>query len=229
MEDKQSQSGQCTEDKDNALDNSQGTVGAAGDLHQQSLDDGVCKEQVYREWAKDYDDDVDSIGYQAPDEVAKAVQEKIPNAMRILDAGCGTGLVGEAILKHFNDKRVVMDGCDLSAELMEVAREKERGYDNLCKVNLKETMPYIDGLYDAVVCCGVFLQGHCGTECLDEMLRVVKEGGGVVFTVRQSFYDDPSHRWQDKLAELEKAGHDVDYDDIQYLEGVSAKLITITV
>ena len=215
------------ETSDANLDNTHGDVGAAGDLHKKSLDDAVCKESVYRDWADQYDEDVDSIGYSAPEEVAKVVQNKIPHAKLVLDAGCGSGLVGEQIHNIYDDASVLMDGCDLSEDLMGIAREKNRGYRELKKVNLKETLPYETDTYDALVCCGVFLQGHCGVECLDEMLRVVRPKGSVVFTVRTSFYEDADNRWQEKLKLIEKLGHAVECSEIQYLEGVTAKLITI--
>lgn len=217
------------ETSDQELDNTHGTGGPAGDLHEKSLDDGLCKESIYRDWADQYDDDVDSIGYRAPEEVAKIVQQKIPDAKSILDAGCGSGLVGEHLCNIYNDPSFSMDGCDISEDLMDIAREKKRGYRDLKKVDLKETIPYETDAYDALVCCGVFLQGHCGVECLDEMLRVVRPKGSVVFTVRTSFYEDAANGWHAKLKEIEDNDHSVDDSEIQYLDGVTAKLITIKI
>ena len=211
------------------LDNTHGTDGLASNLHEKSLDDDLCKESVYRDWADNYDDDVDSIGYRAPEEVAKIVQQKIPDARLILDAGCGSGLVGEHICNIYDDVSFFMDGCDISEDLMDIARDKKRGYRELKKVDLKATIPYETDTYDALVCCGVFLQGHFGIECLDEMLRVVHPKGSVVFTVRSSFYEDAGNGWKTKLKEIEQDGHKVDDSEIQYLEGVTAKLVTIQI
>mgnify|MGYP002860822713 CR=1 FL=1 len=54
---------------------------------------------AYAEWAKDYDADlVDKMGYEAPFEAAALLQGQLGSTdSKILDAGCGTGLVGKAL------------------------------------------------------------------------------------------------------------------------------------
>ena len=47
-----------------ALDNSGGAKGPAGEIHERSLQDGG--EEIYREWASDYDHDVKSADYVGP-------------------------------------------------------------------------------------------------------------------------------------------------------------------
>ncbi|MER9457336.1 methyltransferase domain-containing protein, partial [Mesorhizobium sp. M0478] len=81
----------------------------------------------YREWASSYDLDVGRDGYCGPmivAELAGAVQTaylaKQRAAISILDAGCGTGLLGMQLDRlGFG----LIDGFDLSEEMAEKARE----------------------------------------------------------------------------------------------------------
>ena len=44
--------------------------------------------------------------------------------------------------------------------------------------------------YTATVCVGTFTSGHVGPKALFELLRVTSANGPVVFTVRDSFWED---------------------------------------
>ena len=96
---------------------------------------------------------------------------------RILDAGCGTGLVIETLLKsnEYNRQNLYVCGGDYSQEMLSMARMKDI-YDDLRELNLKEELPYEPESFDSVVSSGVFLQGHCGPECLHNIIRVLKRG-----------------------------------------------------
>lgn len=51
----------------------------------------------YDAWARRYDADLGSWSYQAPAVVARTVVARRPDATAVLDVGCGTGLVGQAL------------------------------------------------------------------------------------------------------------------------------------
>ena len=51
----------------------------------------------YDTWAETYDDDIRSWSYTAPEVVAEIVVTRMPDVTSVLDAGCGTGLVGHAL------------------------------------------------------------------------------------------------------------------------------------
>ncbi|HKI81390.1 MAG TPA: class I SAM-dependent methyltransferase, partial [Pseudodesulfovibrio sp.] len=61
---------------------------------------------AYKDWANDYDSDtLGSFGYVAPVAAARAMERVAPGTdVRILDAGCGTGQVGQILTdKGFGD------------------------------------------------------------------------------------------------------------------------------
>ncbi len=51
----------------------------------------------YDDWATGYDADLESWSYAAPEVVAGIVLTEVPEVTSVLDAACGTGLVGKAL------------------------------------------------------------------------------------------------------------------------------------
>ena len=87
---------------------------------------------AYADWAGNYDADlVGEMGYQAPHAAVELLHASLasPGAL-ILDAGCGTGLVGEE-LSRLGYKRLV--GLDYSSDMLQHARTKNV-YDKLLEL-----------------------------------------------------------------------------------------------
>ena len=151
----------------------------------------------YDMWSDDYDRDVANEDYCGPDYIA-AYFDLLPkedgkflnlsnNEIKILDSGCGTGLVGIALRrKGYNN----VDGFDLSIGMVEEA-EKTEAYRKLtggCDMT-QRIEAYPDNSYDAAISCGVFTLGHVPPTAVEEMIRVTKPGGLVVLSTRKSYYD----------------------------------------
>ncbi|MCF5169352.1 class I SAM-dependent DNA methyltransferase [Pseudomonas canadensis] len=162
----------------------------------------------YDEWAQGYVDTAFGEKYvghwvcaKLLDVVAHAlVKSGRPHSARILDAGCGTGLVGEQLAGIGYGE---IDGVDLSAGMVEQAR-KTNAYSQLtADVDLNVRNPAIaDDRYDLVVCCGVFIDGHVAVTALDELLRVARSSGYLVVSTRQSYLDhEPFVEYVERLAE----------------------------
>jgi SAM-dependent methyltransferase len=99
---------------------------------------------------------------------------------QILDAGAGTGLLGAALAKLGFGR---LDALDLSPAMLAEA-ERKGIYGTLTEGRLGDALPYETGAYDAVVACGVLTTGHAPASCLDELVRVTRSGGHVIFTLR---------------------------------------------
>jgi len=153
--------------------------------------------EYYDKWSIAYDQDVQNEAYCGPEYIA-AYLDLLPKengkflnlrnpALEIIDAGCGTGLVGLALSrKGYNN----IDGFDLSDGMVEEASKTE-AYRNLtsgCDMN-QRIEAYPDNHYDAAVNCGVFTLGHVPPTALEEMIRFTKPGGLVVVSTRKSYYD----------------------------------------
>ena len=153
---------------------------------------------VYKEWAPAYDHDNDNLlGTVSQPLSVQIFQEYIKDkSLRIIDVGCGTGLVGVELGKAgFSN----FDGIDISQEMIDIA--KQRGYSKLFIGSLNVSLPCENNEYDSALCVGVFTHGHVGSNRLDELVRIVKPGGIICFTVNEGVYD--SYGFDSKIKNLE--------------------------
>ena len=143
-------------------------------------------EERYDEWAKDYDEDLESdFGYVIPRVAAETFERFVPKDARILDAGAGTGLVGVELsrLGYSN-----IEAMDLSRGMLEEARGKGV-YSGFHQMVMGEPLGFDSDTYDAAIGVGVLTLGHAPAHSLDELARVVRPGGFVVFTLRPDVYE----------------------------------------
>ncbi len=156
----------------------------------------------YDQWAKDYEADLDAHadGYVAPKNATEAVARYVPKTARILDAGAGTGLVGELLARMGYDD---IAAIDLSHGMLEEARKKSV-YGELRRMVLGEPLDYADDTFDAVTCVGTLTLGHAPASALDEFVRIVRPGGYIIFTLRPDVYENNGFR--ERQAALERTG-----------------------
>lgn len=134
--------------------------------------------RIYDDWAESYDADVSSGGYAyAPMAAGLFGRYVPPGETPILDAGCGSGIIGAALarLGYAN-----LTGIDLSDGMLRAAGLKGV-YRDLRQRVLGEPLDFEDGTFQAVVCTGVFTPGHAPPESLDELVRVTAKGGVFIF------------------------------------------------
>jgi len=92
-----------------------------------------------------------------------------------LDVACGTGLFTRSMAK----KMRLVYGVDISMGMLEKATEhaEKEKIGNIRFARAKaERLPFSDGLFDGVVCCGALHLFPDTVEALSEMARVMKEG-----------------------------------------------------
>lgn len=139
--------------------------------------------RVYRDWAATYDEDfAGRSGYRFPGLIAQAFVDA-GGSGPVLDAGCGTGLVAD----HLPDS-IVVDGVDLSPDMLAVAARKGR-YRTLVEADLTKPLPFEDDMYGGLTCAGTFTQGHVGPEALAELLRVLRWGAICAISGKPPFYE----------------------------------------
>lgn len=184
---------------------------------------------AYKDWATDYEDDtVKKFGYVAHKVSAQALNKFMPEKdTTILDAGCGTGLVGECLDEMGYES---IDALDYSKEMLECAKSKGV-YNEFYHADLSKTLSMEDNSYDAVICVGTFTYAHVGPQGFDELIRITKPGGKICFTVRDGAFEDLDYR--SYMVELEKRGdwELLEMSDAPYLakEEVNCKLCTYAV
>ena len=168
-----------------------------------SLDGDVDKlAAFYARWASYYDDDVSSHGYGLPAMMVETVLAAAridetttrfdDRSLRILDAGCGTGLVGVALQCAGYTE---LHGIDLSPEMIERALERDIYSSLQAGVDLAVPVPeHLLAAADIVVVGGVFTVGHVPPEALEVVATLARPGGLLVVSTRASYHADAGFR-----------------------------------
>ena len=144
--------------------------------------------QFYADWAQKYNQDVSSAEYSGPVIAAKLLNQHLSDKKaRILDAGCGTGLVGVELQRL---DYIHLDGFDLSLEMAELAtasgvyRQVTGNIDMMCAV---EDFPQRE--YDALLSIGVFTLGHVPPQALEVLVKLVRRDGLLVISTRNLYFE----------------------------------------
>ena len=155
---------------------------------------------LYDRWADTYDAEMATAGYRHPSICLALLSRHLPRgAMPLLDAGCGTGLIGEWLGIMGYPK---VEGLDISEGML--ARAKAKGvYAALHRLALGGHLPFADGQFAGVVSAGVFTSGHVGVEGLPELIRICRPGGAIVLTVKNTLWEGG---FAARIAELEGDG-----------------------
>ena len=154
------------------------------DLSKSKNDDEILG--IYKDWALLYDKDNDDLlGTVSQPNTVQIFHEYVKDCkLKIIDVGCGTGLVG---LELQNLGFSNFDGIDISQEMIDVAQG--RGYKSLFLGNLNKSLPINSNSYDAALCVGVFTHGHVGPDRFSELVRIVKSEGIICFTINEDVYE----------------------------------------
>ena len=158
-------------------------------------------EDRYDQWASEYEADLTrDFDYAGPPRAAELLARHVPKDARILDAGAGTGLVGQILagLGYGN-----LTAMDLSQGMLEESRNKNV-YRELRQMVMGEPLDFPTGAFDAVISVGVLTVRHAPAGSLDELVRVTKQGGHIVFTLRPDVYETSG--FKEKHAALEAKG-----------------------
>ena len=155
---------------------------------------------LYDGWAETYDAEMAAAGYRHPTICLALLSRHLERGSApLLDAGAGTGLIGEwlAIMGYPH-----VEGLDISAGML--ARAARTGaYKALHNLALGGPLPFADASFAGIVSAGVFTSGHVGIEGLDELIRICRPGGTIVLTVKNTLWNDG---FAARIGELEHAG-----------------------
>jgi len=155
---------------------------------------------VYDDWAGEYEGHMANVGYTHPAMVASMMSRHVaPTGDPILDAGTGTGIMGEILTAlGYTD----LTGLDASEGMLARAAEKGK-YKRLSHAFLGQALDFADNAFAAVVSAGVFTQGHAPLSGFDELVRVTRPGGILAFSVSRAYLEGP---FEEKSGQLERDG-----------------------
>jgi SAM-dependent methyltransferase len=144
--------------------------------------------EIYDSWSADYESHMKNVGYAHPAIVAALLaRHQPPGDHPILDAGAGTGILGEILtaLGYAN-----LSALDASEGMLAQAKAKAN-YRDLKHLFLGQDLDYPDDHFAAVASAGVFTKGHAPLSGLEELTRITRSGGFLVFSVALTYLEGP--------------------------------------
>jgi predicted TPR repeat methyltransferase len=149
--------------------------------------------RLYAKWAATYESSfVDAKQYRYPKAIAEVFNDVLPPVTRVLDIGTGTGLTGMYVTRLRPE--VVIDGMDISPEMLAQAKLKTREDDSvvyraLYERDLTRAVPNENAPYEALFSSGTFTHGHLGPECLRNLLPLLAHDGWLVVGVNNEHFE----------------------------------------
>ena len=119
--------------------------------------------------------------YKVPDafvsEVQKAAESTLSGvekgALKLLDIGAGTGLIGEKLAaRGFTNLQAV----DLSPRMLAIAEKKNLYQRTVCDSLFNWRKHFAVGQFDIALSCSVFTPGQLKPNAFDEIICLVKPG-----------------------------------------------------
>ena len=138
-------------------------------------------EQIFDAFAANFEDKMmGTLGYRGPQLIEGAVARLFAPSpsLDILDAGCGTGLCGEALRRYARH----LVGVDLSQGMLDVARRREV-YGELVKSELTAFLATRPAAFDLVVLADTLIYFGGLEPVLAGTHAALRPGGVVIFTV----------------------------------------------
>lgn len=191
-------------------------TGSGGGLRDMPRDSASVS-RYYDDWADEYDQTLAEWGYEAHQRAAERLRGCLEPPAAILDAGCGTGLSGEAL--HGVGFRTV-DGMDVSATSLAIARR--RGvYRSLAEVDMTRLpLPYDNDVYGGLVCVGVLTYVPDSDAIVREFARILAPGAPMVLTQRSDLHAERDFPGTMRALEREGIVDEVDISGpMPYLPG----------
>ncbi len=168
--------------------------------------------EFYSTWASRYEEDTTRWNYAAPANALALLQgvsgsgghtmDPADPGIRIMDAGCGTGLLARVLGEAGYTN---IDGFDLSPEMVDIARQTGlyRHLEGNVDLNAPVKREWVHQ-YDCTVSVGVFTPGHVPPRALSQLARMTRPGGLVIVSTRVEYYQ--SENFQQVSDDLESRG-----------------------
>ncbi|RCL83763.1 MAG: class I SAM-dependent methyltransferase [Alphaproteobacteria bacterium] len=142
----------------------------------------------YKNFSKVYDQVFASgLEYSYPKYVADEFMQNYNNIGSICDIGCGTGLVANE-LKYINSN-LIIDGFDISPDMIDVARHKNI-YRDLYEIDLTKPIRNVPNNYSGIISAGAFTHGHLGPEIIKELLSICVDGAILTIGINAIHYKE---------------------------------------
>lgn len=169
-------------------------------------------EQLFDSFAEDFDEKLTGqLGYSVPNLIREEMGKLLPSGpARLLDLGCGTGLVGE----FFSDWAGEIHGVDISAGMLKKAAEKGH-YHSLHRGDIVSYLKSCSTTFDLIVAADVFIYVGDLEPFFQAVVPVLSHGGRIVFSVESAESDEKDYTLQPSGRYAYK---------VEYLRNMAAKV-----
>jgi ubiquinone/menaquinone biosynthesis C-methylase UbiE len=139
--------------------------------------------QYWNDLYKDVENCRDFHFVQRLEIASRLITERFPHESRVLDLGCGAGVLTERLVAAGHN----VDAVDMSADMLEFSKQRLARYDS-SKYRLAraecQALPFPDATFDVVACIGVFGYMDDVDAAIREIKRVLRPGGTLVLSIR---------------------------------------------
>lgn len=157
---------------------------------------------LFNDYAPRFEEDLAKLGYQAPQLLAQALAPYLKQNQRILDLGCGTGLMAPFLRPHAS----WLAGNDIAEKMLDEAR-KRHSYDEL---NSGDLLTALHGRWDIITAADVFVYLGDLAPVFHAAAKKLTPGGVLAFSVevnglQQGYILQESKRYAHSLTWLNQA------------------------
>lgn len=115
--------------------------------------------------------------------VSRLITERFPRDARVLDLGCGAGVLTERLVAS----GFTVEAVDIAPDMLEFSKQRLAKYDSskyhLSRAECAE-LPFPDAAFDLVACIGVFGYMDDVDSAIREIKRVLRPGGTLILSIR---------------------------------------------
>ncbi len=115
--------------------------------------------------------------------VSALITERFPRSTRLLDLGCGAGVLTERLVAEGYN----VDAVDMSPDMIEFSKQRLAKFDSstyrLARAEC-QSLPFTDAAFDVVACIGVFGYMDDVDAAIREIKRVLRPGGTLILSIR---------------------------------------------
>lgn len=189
---------------------------------------------VFDNFAADFEQVLSGLDYRAPQYIAQYMEKLYPHSwfkkIRILDAGCGTGLCGLFLKKYA--KYHGLDGVDLSEKMLAEAQKKLLYHRLYCQ-ELCAFLKSQNHAYDLITAADVLTYFGDLRPVFANAFLALKKHGRIIFTVTKNNENDSawhlhlsgrfSHRLEYVQNLLNELGFKIEINDLKQLRTEAGK------
>lgn len=158
-------------------------LAAHGEAPLDSRADDAYLRHLFDRFAMDFDGVLQALDYRVPELLEArlcAIHDTPTQTLRILDAGCGTGLCGERLRPWARH----LTGVDISSGMLEKARQRDI-YNDLLESELTAFLASTDQRYDCIVAGDVLCYFGSLKDIITAATRCLLCGGRLFLTVEK--------------------------------------------